>query len=267
MIEFSRLLALSTPDNLLWPHSSASFAPNSSKYESAIQVYQAEGLRWICNPSDAIQSVMSLESPHRLVLDNHHAMMLALLWPARLGAVLDLGMGAGALQRYLRQRVPQLVVTAVEGNALMVSLARQYFELPTSQPVHIDDAFEFIKRDTTRYDLIFCDLFNGRESPPNLQSPHFFANMERRLTPDGVLAINTLPASEQALSTLLQVARQAFAGVGLLQFQDLGNIVIILSKVPLTDASSLDEGLLSLKGLTAEDVAALRPFLARMIRV
>jgi spermidine synthase len=172
---------------------------------------------------------MRLAAPGELVLPNHQAMMLASALVPDLGAALDLGTGGGALLRALQDSQPQAAVISVESNPDMLALARAQFCLSAATVV-MDDAVAFLRRDTARYDLILVDLFDDRASPSSLGEAAFYQSLKLRLADHGVVAMNILPTSEEAARMALEIARHTFAGVALLQFSVLGNLIIYLRK-------------------------------------
>lgn len=172
---------------------------------------------------------MCLADPGVLVLPNHQAMMLVSALVPDVRAALDLGTGGGALLRALQYSYPGAAVISVENNPDMLALARARFCLGEAAVV-VDDAFAFLGRDRGCYDLILVDLFNDRASPVSMGTARFFESLQARLADHGVVAMNILPASEEAVAATLKIARQTFAGIALLQFSVLGNLIIYLRK-------------------------------------
>jgi spermidine synthase len=201
-------------------------------------LYEAEGYRWVCSSTGAIQSAMQLADPTALVLSNHRAMLIAALLPPRLDAVLDLGAGCGGFSRHLHARVPAPRVVAVEQNPAMIALATAQFALPKHQHIHIDDAPRYLAASEEHFDLILCDLFLDRRAPEAMSEPAFFTALHRRLAPQGALALNTLPGSAQELTSSLRYLRRNFAAIGIVQFSDLGNVVVLASQTALPDTAS-----------------------------
>ncbi len=223
---FARLLALSVP-RYRQPCDFTGFA-----------LYEAEGCRWLCSPPGAIQCAVALDDPARPVLPNQHGMLLAALLPDHgLERVLDLGSGGGGFTRALRARRPSPLIDCVESDPAMVELARRHFLLPADQAVHVEDARRFLAHGNAVYELIFCDLFRGRAAPRELGTRGFFQSLESRLDASGAVAINLLPDSEAELRGLIALAGQHFDGVGVLGFERLGNVVLLLSRRSLPSAA------------------------------
>ncbi|MFK7830072.1 MAG: spermidine synthase [Congregibacter sp.] len=226
-------------------------------------LFEAWGYRWISSPGDAVQTAMQIAAPQRLVLENHRAMLLAALLPSSIGTVLDLGMGGAACLRHISAVYPRAKITAVELDVSMLQLAREFFALPASQAVHIDDAATFLVRDSQYYDLVLCDVFAGRETPLALQTPEFYALLSSRLRNGAAVALNTLPESRQMLTNILQAAKATFSGIGIIQFEALGNVVLLLQQRTLPSASALADRLAC--SAYASDLAA-KALLDRLLR-
>ncbi|MFT4767584.1 MAG: spermidine synthase [Glaciecola sp.] len=227
MISFSDLLALSSP---------ACELPSDV---TDCRLFEAQGYRWLCSSSGAIQTALCISNPSALVLPNHRAMMLGALLPERVSAVLDLGSGGGGFLRHLRAWTPAPRLSGVEMSGEMLNAARQHFALPPQQLIHVGDAVDFLGRDRAHYDLVLCDLFSDRSAPEALQDQLFFATLARRLNAGGAIALNTLPDSAAALVEVVNAAQQHFAGVGILQMTELGNVLLFLQQEPLADSQTL----------------------------
>lgn len=207
------------------------------------RLFEAHGYRWLCSSAGAIQTALCLKDPAALVLPNHRAMMLAALLPEQVSAVLDLGCGGGGFLRHLRAWSPAPRLSGVEMSGEMLHAAREHFALPPEQLIHVGDAMDFLGRDRAHYDLVLCDLFNDRTPPQALRDELFFATLARRLNAGGAIALNTLPESAAALVDIVNAAQQHFAGVGIVQMTELGNVLLFLQEEPLVDTPTLENRL------------------------
>ncbi|WOJ92307.1 methyltransferase domain-containing protein [Congregibacter variabilis] len=254
MISFSDLLSLSTADFEL---------PSDV---SGCRLFEAQGYRWLCSSSGAIQSALCISDPSALVLANHRAMMLAALLPQRVSSVLDLGSGGGGFLRHLRAWKPAPRLSGVEMSGEMLNAAREYFSLPEQQLIYVGDAIDFIGRDRAHYDLVLCDLFCDRAAPEALQDELFFATLARRLNEGGAIALNTLPDSAGALVDIVNAAQQHFAGVGIVQMSELGNVLLFLQADALADSETLGARLAQSVYKDDADVAQALAALRRLER-
>jgi spermidine synthase len=115
-------------------------------------------------------------------------------------SALQLGLGAGLLPKELTRR--GLKVTAVEIEPQMVTLARQYFDLPAGVDVRLSDARSFLRHDTGTYDLIVLDTFASETTAWYLMTKEAFEEMRARLNPGGRLLINTVTYANPAKPSL-----------------------------------------------------------------
>lgn len=104
--------------------------------------------------------------------------------------ILLLGLGGGSSARFFAHYFATAEVTGVELDPEIVAVARDYFELPPSTQVVIDDARAFLHRATDRYDIIIVDAFQFPYIPFQLTTREFYADLDRHLAPGGVVVVN-----------------------------------------------------------------------------
>ncbi len=178
-----------------------------------IEVSQSDELRMLRTDQNAVQSALSLSRPQQLNLPYMHAMMAGLLFQPPPASVLMLGLGGGDLVRYLHYYLPGSRLTAVEIDADMVDVCRDYFSLPESEKIdiHIDDAMHFVTHDKHSYDMIMADIYHGTGAPVLLQEKAFFRHCYDRLDENGVLIVNLLTNDADTFRKILWLMRQQFA--------------------------------------------------------
>lgn len=127
---------------------------------------------------------------------------------------LVLGMAAGMIPRYLKQK--GLKVTAVEINPNALQAAVEFFDFdPTGIDIYLEDARTFVRRHRQAYDLVVADLFHGDCTPDYLLTVEFFREVRSCLRPGGVVIINTYfdPNNEPANQTILATVATVFPQV------------------------------------------------------
>ncbi len=164
-----------------------------------VRVRDARDLRFLIL-DNTFHAIMWHPDPVRLTLPYSQMMMAALsLHPApRRGLIL--GHGGGSLAKWLARHWPRLELDVVEMDPMVVNAAERFFgyRAPGNHHVHVEDARVFLTRAAARYDIIWMDVFTRHQIPFHLTTTEFFAELKRRLTPAGVVAVN-LASSDSPL--------------------------------------------------------------------
>jgi len=141
------------------------------------------------------QSAMSLARPEKLVFDYEKVMALAIAGLRRPRAVLLLGLGGGAMTRFLAAWLPDCALTIVERDPTVVKLAKRHFRI--DRPVALEDAAAFVRARERRFDAILVDLYGaqGFEAPPL----DFWDDCAASLRDGGTIAINWADGRHRAV--------------------------------------------------------------------
>jgi spermidine synthase len=161
--------------------------------------------------SSLIQSCMRLDNPDDLVLDYTRAMMGFLLLNPRPASILMIGLGGGAMLKYLHRHLPDADLTTVEINPSVIDM-RQDFHIPPDSPrlrILCADGASFLQSPPCRYDLILVDGFTGAGLPPALCSASFYKRCKAALTEQGLLVAN-VQADTRATADILQRLGKVF---------------------------------------------------------
>lgn len=193
------------------------FAPGQLIYSRrsafhTIEVYESDELRMLRTDQHAVQSAISLSQSQQLNLPYMHAMMAGLLFQPTPQNVLMLGLGGGDLLRYLHHYLPESLLTAVEIDAAMVEVCRDYFALPESNniDIHIDDAMHYIANETQLYEMIIVDIYHGTNVPMLIHDKSFYQHCFDRLAENGMLIVNLLTNDADIFRNILWLIRQQF---------------------------------------------------------
>ena len=225
-------------------------------------------MRYLHFGSPWVQGAMRIARPWALELEYTRELMLPLLlhgdreWPA---AVLQVGLGAASVTRFLHRHLPGARLTVVEIAPEVVAAARQFFKLPEDERVRIAiaDAHEFMMQARPRYDLVVVDGFDEKGRAGMLDSVPFYANCRRRLTPGGLLSVNLLTRTRSAAASVRRM-REAFDGDVLeLPPSEAGNVVAIagVRRESLDPPAEIRARAKRLRAATGLDLA---PTLARL---
>lgn len=151
------------------------------------------------NGQEAVQSRLDLSSPHTLQSPYARGMFASYLYQPQPRRVLIVGLGGGAMVRFLTHYEPEARIDAVEIDPVVVRLAAEYFGVRSEGPVriHTADAFAFIESTADRYDVILMDAFLRPSAdtdvtgvPTRLKTVAFLGQLKRALAPGGVVAFN-----------------------------------------------------------------------------
>lgn len=210
-----------------------------------ISVYENQQFRWFTlskNKIDniTIQGVMSLCRPEQVLVPVNQSMLLFLLKPVKQLSMLNLGLGAAGVERFiynLQQTTGAIeeikAFDTVEINPEVISIAKKHFNLPQLHCVITQSAEDYIKQCQRRYNVISIDIFNDEHHQPFLNSSHFWLNIKRCCKPQCQLAINLNPQTGLELQTLISTLRAHFKCLAIIEFNEYKNIVIILSQQTL----------------------------------
>jgi spermidine synthase len=132
------------------------------------------------------QSAMSLARPERLIFHYERLMSLAFVFARRPRSALLLGLGGGAMARYVRHAWPHCAITIVERSAEVIELARRWFGV--DEEIVADDADTFLRHTRRHWDVILVDLYDAA----GVVSPQegFWERCVGRLAEGGIIAVN-----------------------------------------------------------------------------
>ncbi len=166
--------------------------------EFAIEVREKDGLRTLHFESACVQGAMRVAQPWDLELEYTRVMMAGLLmrddssFPRN---ILQIGLGAGSLSRFLYRNCPRAQLTVVEIEPRVVEVAREHFALPDDAArleIVIADGYEYMLRSGNVFDLIIVDGFNEHAHPGDLNTLPFYQACRSRLSEQGLLAVNLI---------------------------------------------------------------------------
>ena len=214
---------------------------------------------WLLSINGAQSSHIDPDRPDTLDFEymRQAAAVIADRWPGRNEPlrVLHLGAAGCAMPRYLAHRYPQSRHVAVEIDAELARLAREWFDLPRAPRlrIRVGDAREVTEslREQTR-DVVMRDAFAGSVTPEHLTTVEFTESVQRVLTPGGLYLANCgdrrdLRSMRSEIATIADV----FAHVELISDPAMfkgrrsGNIIVVAGDSPLPDSADLERALRS----------------------
>jgi spermidine synthase len=171
-------------------------AERESRYQY-VQVVQRDGARYLyLNEGIAVHSVWR---PHTVLTGQYWDTMLAI--PPLLGRPLErvaiLGNAGGTFARAYGVYYPRARIDGVELDPAVTDIGRRYFGLGDNPNLRVydEDARPFLRRTSSRYDLILVDAYRPPYVPFYLATQEFFRLARDRLRPGGLIAmsIGTVP--------------------------------------------------------------------------
>lgn len=158
---------------------------------SQVIVRQNLWYRWLTfQDHTCIQTLMHRQHPQKAVMPYLLPFTLALR--AQPGPTCLLGLGGAAVLHVAAPYLSYYPITAVETNAEVISLGRQYFRvnsIPLLTVIH-EDAQTFIPQTQTSYAHILIDLYSDKGFPETCAQIDFFYHCKQALHKNGFLALN-----------------------------------------------------------------------------
>jgi spermidine synthase len=200
---------------------------------TSIEVSEEEGVRYLHFGSRWIQGAMRIARPYSLELEYTRDMMMPLLlrrgsgWPR---TVLQIGLGAASLTRFLHRYRPRAAQTIVEIEPRVIAAAVQSFKLPPEDArmrIEVADGTDFVAASDRVFDLILVDGYDAKARTGMLDTLPFYCNCRARLSERGVMAANLLTRQHGIRGSLARV-RAAFEDRAVaLPMCESGNVVIL----------------------------------------
>lgn len=180
--------------------------------DQTIQVWQQDGLRWLEFGDELIQTEMSLDRPDYLPESFSRAMLSGVMFTEQPKRVLLAGTGGGATARYFASRFPEIKGEGVELSPVVIDIAQNYFEWPTSGNWQLIEADikQYVQTCHDRYDLIVMDIAVGQKTPEWLSDEAFLTDCRSCLTSAGHMAINLIVENATDFVSRLAAIRNAF---------------------------------------------------------
>ena len=198
----------------------------------SITISEEKGVRFLHLGTPWVQGAMRIARPWALELEYTRDMMLPLLlrpppWPA---SVLQVGLGAASVTKFLYRHRPEARITVVEILPEVVTAARQYFSLPEDRTrirIAIADAREFVAGVRERFDLVLVDGFDADGNPGKLDTANFYRDCHKALARDGIMSVNLL-TRRRGVEASVERIRQAFGErVTVVDPSEAGNTVVL----------------------------------------
>lgn len=237
----------------------------------AIEIRESRGVRTLHFGSDWVQGAMRISRPRDLELAYTREMMAVLTlspdWPQMPQRILQIGLGAASLTRFIDAYLPEARQTVVEKEPVVVSAAQQCFNLPPQDArlqIEIADGATWVAASTAQFDLILVDGFDAEGETGDLESLTFYQHCRARLAEGGMLVCNFLSRSPRFLKSCIALDAAFHGQTRLLPQTPGGNVIALGALAPTV---SLDESVLRDRvcALAVSTGLDLTPLLERLI--
>lgn len=98
---------------------------------------------------------------------------------------------------YCVRYFPGVTVQGAEIDKKIADIATEYFGLPDSVEVAVEDGRAYLTASEKRFDVIMVDAYQDITIPFQLSSVEFFTEVQRHLKPGGVMVVNLNMTSAQ----------------------------------------------------------------------
>ena len=147
--------------------------------------------------------------------------------------ILQLGLGGGAINRFLLNQPDVQYLATVERYAEIIEIYRNYFgghSLDNLETLHLNSAERFLaKSGDKRFNYILLDLFDQNGMPEYCYQPAFYKALLKRLEENGIIAINVPFWTHNSLQTVFIALRKHFNHVAFIEIPAHENLVLFAS--------------------------------------
>ena len=118
---------------------------------------------------------------------------------AILKSALILGLGGGSIAELIHKYWGDKVkIVGVDIDPVFINLGKKHLTLgELNVEAVIDDAYEYVKKNKTKYDLICIDTYVGDQFPESLEEPIFIKRVKGLLNKNGIAVFNRLYYDEK----------------------------------------------------------------------
>jgi len=138
------------------------------------------------------ESVFNTGDDRDLEIVYTQLMTAGLMYARNVRSILEIGTGGGRTSWYLHRFLPDIRVTSVELDPVVVEMSRKYFGLRDEPNFRIEaqDGRLFLSQSKDKYDVIMIDAYRGPFVPFHLLTKEFYQIVKDHLAEGGVVVQN-----------------------------------------------------------------------------
>jgi len=181
----------------------------------SVYISEKFGVRTLHIGSDTVQSSMRIARPNDLEVSYTRSMMAFLLFKPEPADVLMVGLGGGSLAKFIYHQLPRTRTIAIEVNARVVDIARQYFCVPPDDErleIVVTDGAAYLHDNEVDVDVLVVDGYDAESQVEALSTPAFYRDCASALGDAGVLVVN-LWGGDRNFTTCVNRLAKAFDGL------------------------------------------------------
>jgi spermidine synthase len=164
---------------------------------------------------NSLQSAMYLDRPFATRFRYTDFFHLGLAYNPGARDILFIGLGGGSSPKRMWREFPELRLTVVELDPVVVDVGYRYFAVPRDERlrIEVDDGRRYLDEHDQRWDVIVIDAFFADAIPFHLVTHEFLQLARQRLNPGGVIVTNAIGAIDGAGSKLFRSVYRTYRTV------------------------------------------------------
>ena len=126
---------------------------------------------------------------------------------SQLSSSLVLGCAGCAIPRFTALEFPSCKTKGIEHSPEIIEIAKKFFlldEIKDKFEIIQDDAFEYVKKDSDSYDVIFVDLFDTERLPQSVYSQDFVNDLFKLGKDKSIIIFNMLNEEKEKIVSFAQ---------------------------------------------------------------
>jgi len=208
-----------------------------------ISVSEEKGIRYLHFGTEWVQGAMRINKPHLLELDYARHMMAWMLFLPPPDQLLQIGLGAGSLAKFIHRHLPETNQTIVEKSASVVNVARSQFSCPVDDArldTIIDDGGLFVSQPRLKktFEVALVDVFDATARGPVLDSTEFYQACRNVLVPGGVMVVNLFGDVPSYGRNYGNICEAFGSRVLVLPPIEEGNVIVLAFRESLSDTGT-----------------------------
>jgi spermidine synthase len=204
---------------------------SDSQFNHLVVREESDGARTLQFGRDGvIQSRVNVDDPMDLRLQYTRAAMLGWALVPKAHRVLIIGLGGGAMPRYLHRVLPEAHIDVAELDPAVHRVAKEYFGLPEDErlEVHEGDGRAYVQGAAQKWDLIVLDAYGDSDIPRHLATAEFLAEVKAHLAEGGVVSGNVWSRENNVLyDAMARTWVEAFGGLCIVPIEGSSNRIFL----------------------------------------